>query len=98
MGELVDVFVVLRRYARFRPLGRVPILLDGRNFPGVTQHGSFSRGGLVLLCHWPLSAHAMMMTDESQLNIFGTLTRRTIGANRATAKHCQGRRPPSCIG
>ena len=71
MGEFVDVFVVLRRLARLRPVGRVPVLLDGGDFLGVAQHG-FSRPRQIC-ASLPLApqARAMMTIDELQLNIFG---------------------------
>jgi len=48
--EFLDVFVVLGRLARLRPLGEMPVLLDGGDLPVMAQHRCF-RLAVAMLDH-----------------------------------------------
>lgn len=53
MSKLVDVCIILPRFARLWPPRGVPILLDGSDFLSVTPHGFLRRGKFAILNHRP---------------------------------------------
>ena len=51
MRKFIDVFIVLRRFARLWAAGCMPILFDRGSLLDVTPHRFFSRSRFTLFCH-----------------------------------------------